>query len=85
MGFYENICKILNGTGVAVPSYRITLISNCGAYIEGALKVLDVKSTEVVILAKQCKIIISGKNLTLGSYSEKDATVLGDVLKIEKR
>ena len=85
MGFYESICKIINGTGISVAPYRITLISNCGAYIEGALKVLDVNSKEVVILVKQAKIVISGKNLTLGSYSEKDATVLGEIIKIEKR
>lgn len=85
MGFYESICKIINGTGVATSSHRITLISNCGAYIEGALKILDVNSKEVVIAVKEGKIVVSGKNLSLGSYSEKDATVLGEILKIEKR
>ncbi|MBO5851835.1 MAG: YabP/YqfC family sporulation protein [Clostridia bacterium] len=85
MGFYESICKILNGTPTMPSSYRITIISNYGAYIEGAVRVLDVNSKEVLIEVKQGKIVIGGKNLSLGSYSEKDATVLGEILKVEKR
>ena len=85
MGFYESICKILGGGSQIAPEYRITVLGSVGAYIEGAVKVLDVNSKEVLIAVKQAKIVISGKNLSLGSYSERDATVFGEILKIEKR
>lgn len=85
MGFYESICKIINGSSEVLSSYRITLLSGYGAYVEGAIKVLDVNSKEILIAVKKGKLAFSGKNLTLNSYSESDATILGEILKVEKR
>ncbi len=84
MGFYENICKIFSGNVLMPTPYRITVMAGYGAYVEGAIRVLDVTKTKIVIAVKTGKLIFEGKNLSIGSYSEKDATVLGDVLKIEK-
>ncbi len=84
MGFYESICKIIGGNGLMPVPYRITMLSSYGAYVEGAVKVLDVTSSKIIIQVKSAKLVFEGKNLSIGSYSEKDVTILGDIIKLEK-
>ena len=84
MGFSDCILKCLNLDGLSFSSgYRVTLVAEKGVYIEGVLKIIDVKDGVIILAVKNGKLNIFGSNLKLKSYCDKDLAVLGKVTKIE--
>ncbi len=84
MGLSDCILKCLNLDDLSLlPTYRATVIGDKGAYIEGVLKIIDVKNEVVTVAVKKGKLNIFGNGLKLKSYLENDLTIIGKVLKIE--
>ncbi len=83
MGFRESINGFLRLCNLGDSPYRITMLGNSAVYIEGVLKILDVAPCKIMLLVKSKKLILSGENLTLSSFVEKDVVVSGKVDKIE--
>ncbi len=82
MGFSDNIFKLTGG--ICPPSYRITVCGECGVFIEGVTKILDISGDYIVLAIKDVKVKIYGKNLKISSYYEGDISILGNAVKIEK-
>ena len=84
MGFSDCILKCLNLDNMSFSSsYRVTIIGEKGAYIEGVLKIVDVKKEVIIVSVKGGKLNIYGNDLKLKSYCENDLAILGKVTKIE--
>ncbi len=84
MGFSDCILKCLNLDGLSVSSgYRVTIVGERGAYVEGVIKIVDVKDEVIIVAVKNGKLNIFGSGLKLKSYCEKDLAILGKVIKIE--
>ena len=85
MGLSENIFNALGVLEPCVPcAYKITLCGTLGVYIEGAQKIIDVNDEKVIFLVKNGKIVIEGKNLKLTSFVLGDASIKGEILKVQK-
>ncbi|MBR6737316.1 MAG: YabP/YqfC family sporulation protein [Clostridia bacterium] len=82
MGFKENINAFFGLCNVGGCPFRITVLGEVGVYVEGAVRVIDVKDGEVAIEVKNAKLCFYGKGLSLGSFCDKDLTVKGKVEKI---
>lgn len=85
MGFSESINGFLRLCNLGDCPYRITVLGSGGVYVEGVLKICDVKPDLIILILKGGKVIFSGKNLSLSSYVEKDISISGKVEKIEWR
>ncbi len=84
MGFSDCILKCLNLDGLSFSSgYRVTLVGEKGVYVEGVLKIIDVKDEVIILAVKDGKLYIFGNGLKLKSYYDKDLAIIGKVLKIE--
>lgn len=80
MGFSDNI---FNFTGGLCPSsFRITVCGDNGVYVEGAIKIMDIKPQIVIIKVKNGKIVIKGNNLKLKSYFQSDLSIIGEIKEI---
>ena len=82
MGFSDNIFKITGG--ICPCSYRITVCGRSGVYIEGVLKIVDIGDKQIVVSVKGNRLKIIGENLKISSYFERDISILGEIIKIEK-
>ncbi len=82
MGFSDNIFKITGG--ICPCSYRITVCGSNGVYVEGVLKMIDVSDNKIIIAVKGGKLKIFGENLKITSYFERDISISGEIIKIEK-
>ena len=83
MGFSESIREFLRLCNLGDCPYRITILGSGGVYVEGVIKICDVKVDCISLLLKNKKAVFYGKNLTLSSYVEKDICISGMVEKIE--
>lgn len=84
MGFSDCILKCLNLDATSFSSsYRVTIIGEKGVYVEGALKIIDVKNQVVIVAVKNGKLSVFGNDLKLKSYCENDLAILGKVQKVE--
>ena len=79
--------EVINGFfGVCAQNgltYRVTVLGGKGVYVEGVERICELKPSCVSVLVKGGKIVFSGKNLSLGSYVDRDLCVCGLVEKIE--
>ncbi len=82
MGFKENINDFFGLCNAGACPFRITVLGSVGAYVEGALRVRDVKSSEIVVEVKGARLAFCGKNLTVSSYCDKDLRISGNIEKI---
>ena len=82
MGFRDNINDFLGLCNKGSCPFRITLLGSVGAYIEGVIRVCDVKSSQIIIEVKGAKLLFLGNSLTVSSYCEKDLTIKGGIEKI---
>ena len=82
MGFYDNIFKITGG--IAPCLFRITVCGDVGVYVEGVIKILDISESQILLKVKGYKIKITGENLKISSYYEKDVSIRGSTLSIIK-
>ena len=82
MGLSDSINSFLGLCNMGACPYRITVLGSLGVYIEGALKICDLKPNEIIILLKGIKLVIQGENLSISSFIDKDLTVNGKVEKI---
>ena len=85
MGFGDSINGFLRLCNLGDCPYRITVLGSSGVFIEGVVKILDVKKEKVTLLVKCSTLLIEGNDLSIGSYIEKDLTVHGKVEKISWR
>ncbi len=84
MGFSDCILKCLNLDNMSfLDSYRVTIVGERGVYIEGILKIIDVKDDRIILSVKKGKLNVFGSSLKLKSYYEKDIAIIGKVIKIE--
>ena len=83
MSFQDDLFKITGG--LAPPTYRITLLGETGAFIEGVNKILDIKSNQITISCGKTTLIFEGKNIKISSYLACDLHLKGQILKVEKR
>ena len=82
MGFSDNIFKITGG--ICPSSYRITVCGNIGVYVEGVLKIIDIGDKQIIVRVKGNRLKIFGDNLKITSYYERDISISGEIIKIEK-
>ncbi len=82
MGFSDNIFLITGG--ICPPSYRVSILGSAGVYVEGVLKILDINSDFILLRVKDCKLKFFGEGLKINSYFDRDISILGNVVKIEK-
>lgn len=82
MGLSDSINSFLGLCNMGACPYRITILGSLGVYIEGALKICDLKSNEIAVSLKGVKLIVQGENLTITSFIDKDLTINGKVEKI---
>lgn len=82
MGFFDSINEFLQLCNLGECPYRITILGSKGIFIEGVLKICDIKNKEISLLVKGKKLVIEGSNLSIGAYVEKDLTVYGLVEKL---
>ncbi len=83
MGFSESIKDFLRFCNMGDCPYRITVLGSGGVYVEGVIKICDVKPDVIILNLKGEKAVFHGKNLSLSSYVEKDISISGKVEKIE--
>lgn len=83
MSFCDELYKITGG--IAPLSYRITILSDGGLFIEGVSKLLDIKSGKLNVLCGKSTVFIEGENLKICSYVEKDLYVVGKINKVERK
>ncbi|MBQ3235017.1 MAG: YabP/YqfC family sporulation protein [Clostridia bacterium] len=83
MGFIESINGFLRLCNLSDAPYRITALGNSGVFIEGVLKICDLKTERIILAVKGGKISFYGKGLSIGSYVERDLSIVGRVEKIE--
>lgn len=83
MGFIDSINGFLRLCNLSDVPYRITALGNSGVFIEGVIKICDLKPDKIILVVKGGKIIFHGKGLSLASFVEKDITISGKVEKIE--
>ena len=83
MGFSESIKDFLRLCNLGDCPYRITVLGSGGVYVEGVIKICDVKPDVIILNLKGEKVVFHGKNLSLSSYVEKDISISGKVEKIE--
>ncbi|MBO5926836.1 MAG: YabP/YqfC family sporulation protein [Clostridia bacterium] len=82
MGFSDSIFKFTGG--ICPPTYRITVCGASGIYIEGVIKIVDIKDNIIVLKLNGAILKISGEKLKITSYVEKDISISGDVLEFKK-
>ncbi len=82
MGFSDNIFKITGG--ICPCLYRITVCGNSGVYVEGVLKIIDIGDKQIILRVKDNMLKIFGENLKVVSYYERDISISGEIIKIEK-
>ena len=83
MSLIENILKSLEVATTDLPiSYRVTLLGELGAHVEGVKKILDVTPEKVIFEVKNGKIIIEGCRLKLTSFTSADASIKGKIISV---
>ncbi len=82
MGFSDNIFRITGG--ICPPTYRVSILGNAGVYVEGVLKILDINSEFILLRVKDYKLKFFGDGLKINSYFDRDISILGSVIKMEK-
>lgn len=82
MNLCENIISVITKSGVMPPTFKITWCGNLGAYVEGVLNLLNVKSDEIVLIVKGGKLAFKGVNLLITSCNDQDLTISGKIYEV---
>lgn len=84
MSLIDNICSCLGLVDGAPCSFRIVLLGEIGAYLEGVKKILSFTPSEVVLLVGKTKIFIKGENFKIKKFCGQDLALLGKICSVAK-
>lgn len=84
MSFLDNILKNFQNCNF-VGGYRATILGDSGVYVEGVVKIVDVKENEIILSIKNGTLLLKGKNLKVRSFYGGDICILGEITAYEKK
>ncbi len=77
MSFFDSMFNLTGG--ISPPEFRISIIGNLGVYIEGVLRVKDVKKDVITVQFKDGIFEFKGEGIFIRSYGEKDLYIRGKI------
>lgn len=84
MGLFFEIRKSLGAEEISFFRVQYTVIDGKGGYFRNVKKILEFSPTQIVFKGKKGAVRVEGEGLSLGKYFAGDATVFGNVTKIER-
>ena len=78
--------EIANSLAVEGGSLRVqyTVIDGRGGYFQNVKRLTEFSEEVVVFTGRKGGVRVTGTRLTIGKYVSGDATVLGDITKVER-
>lgn len=83
MRLFSEISKALAAEGVSA-RVQYTIVDGKGGYFQNVKKLLEFSDDKIVFRGKKGTVCVEGQGLSLGKYFAGDATVLGDIRKVER-
>ncbi|MBO4262296.1 MAG: YabP/YqfC family sporulation protein [Clostridia bacterium] len=84
MALYENLLSSLGIDGEVLPyAFRFSVYGGCGGFFEG-VKISSFSADEIIFAVSRGKIKVTGKNLCVKKYVEREVVLGGEILCVER-
>ena len=83
MRLFAEIERALGQEGISL-RVQYTVLDGRGGYFQNVKRILEFSDTAVVFSGKKGALRVEGSGLSLGKYFAGDATVLGNITKVER-
>ena len=83
MRLFSEIERALGQEGISL-RVQYTVLDGKGGYFQNVKRILEFSDTGVVFSGKKGALRVEGSGLSLGKYFAGDATVLGNIVKVER-
>ena len=83
MSFIEEVLKVFGGEDI-VPTYKVMMLGENAAYIEGAKSIKSYSREKIELFMKKGEMRITGEGLFIKKYCAGDLAVCGKIKSVEK-
>ena len=83
MSFIEEVIQVFGGEDIA-PAYKVMLIGESAAYIEGVKAIKSYSQGQIELFMKKGEMKITGEGLFSKKYCAGDLAVCGKIKALEK-
>ncbi|MBO4251319.1 MAG: YabP/YqfC family sporulation protein [Clostridia bacterium] len=83
MSFIEEVIQVFGGEDIA-PAYKVMLIGESAAYIEGVKAIKSYSQGQIELFMKKGEMKITGEGLFIKKYCAGDLAVCGKIKALEK-
>ena len=83
MRLFSEIERALGQEGISL-RVQYTVLDGKGGYFQNVKRILEFSEEAVVFSGKKGALRVEGSGLSLGKYFAGDATVLGNIVKVER-
>ncbi len=63
---------------------RYSIFYPIGGYFENITSIAEVDNKKIVLSSKKCKITVCGENLQIYAYSNRDVSIKGKILSVQR-
>jgi 5-keto 4-deoxyuronate isomerase len=84
MRLFSEISRALTEEGISPGRVQYTVIDGKGGYFQNVKRLLEFSDTAIVLTGKKGAVRVEGEKLSIGKYYAGDATVLGDIRRVER-
>ena len=83
MRLFSEIAEALAAEGESL-RVQYTVVDGRGGYFQNVKRLTEFSDEVVVFTGKKGSVRVTGAHLSIGKYFAGDATVLGDIIKVER-
>lgn len=83
MRLFSEIAEALAAEGESL-RVQYTVVDGRGGYFQNVKRLAEFSDEVVVFTGKKGGVRVTGAHLSIGKYFAGDATVLGDIIKVER-
>lgn len=85
MRMFSEILKQLSAEGdLETSRVQYSVVDGKGGYFQNVKRILEFSQTKIVLQGKKSKVTVEGEGLSVGKYFGGDATVLGNIIRVER-
>ena len=82
MAFLEGLMLADNNSELLLDRYSI--FYPIGGYFEAISSIVEIDDNKIILSAKKGKITICGENLQIYAYSNRDVTIKGRIISVQR-
>lgn len=85
MRLFSEILKQLSAEGdLETSRVQYSVVDGKGGYFQNVKRILEFSQTKIVFQGKKSCVTVEGEGLSIGKYFGGDATVLGNIVRVER-